>query len=240
MIIHVHILFEAIRLNEIIKEVNIKRKGKRSEDRVQWKLEDEEEPTRSLRRCNQWRWWETRQCGVWKPSEESVSRRKEKLTKLNAVCELSKTKIRSQQSSRILLTRTCKHPHNQISVTSLTSSPIILSHLRHGLASVYLLTLILSHIHRTLALLLAFFLFFQHVHNWSYLLFPLPRMLFLFIITSHHSIFFSWLPTLKYQYNHYYSHLLPFILFHHFVLLTLYEFFDTPSILFISSYRAKI
>lgn len=47
VVIQVQILFEAMRLNEIIKEVNIKRKGKRCEDRVQCKLEDEEESKES-------------------------------------------------------------------------------------------------------------------------------------------------------------------------------------------------
>lgn len=120
------------------------------------------------------------------------------------------------------LTRTWKHPHADLhDLFDFTSSYFFPSSIWPALCLP--LQASLSHI---LAVSLVFFLFFQHVHCLSYL-FSLPRMPFLLIIT-HHFSFFAWPPTLKYQY-HQYSHLLPFTLFHHFILVTLYHF-DTPML----------
>ena len=46
VVIHVQMLFKAIRLGKVIKTVNVNRKGRRSEDLAQYALQDEEEPAK--------------------------------------------------------------------------------------------------------------------------------------------------------------------------------------------------
>lgn len=97
LVIPVQMLFEAMRLSDIIKEVNVNRKGKRSEDWSQCKPEDEEERNKGDREgAASEGGSKPGECSVWKLSDESVSGKKEKLTRSNTAYGLSKIRMFSR------------------------------------------------------------------------------------------------------------------------------------------------